>query len=254
VLTGNQLANGNDLHYGKRFTDTSPTGNFFHYQNAAAGTDIFAVDVNGNLKTLTSLQTTNSAPACTVGTAGFWCATEGTDFTNVAGAAGINPNSTSHEFEAVTNGASTATPGMLVRRQPSPIHQTAQTAAISTATLCAAAAGACNVAGQYHIHFTFIETGTACATPGTGGVTFLLTWTDTNGTTHSAVSVGFDDASAINAVSQTFHFQTTLAAAWASGDFNVSTNGTGIQYATGYTACGVGTGTYQLDAVVTRLQ
>jgi len=138
--------------------------------------------------------------------------------------------------------------------QSGAIHSTGNTAAISTATLCAASAGACNVAGQYHIHFTFIETGTACATPGTGGVTFLLTWTDSNATTHSAISVGFDDASAINAVSQTFHFQTSLAAAWASGDFNVSTNGSVIQYATGYTACGVGTGQYQLDAAVTRLQ
>src|SRR5258707_1747406 len=112
------------------------------------------------------------------------------------------------------------------------LHQAAKTGAISTATLCATGATACGAAGQYHIHWTFIETGTACATPGvTGGVTFLLTWTDSNGTTHSAVSLGMDDASAINAVSQTFHFQTTLAAAWASGDFNISTNGAIIQYA-----------------------
>jgi len=135
------------------------------------------------------------------------------------------------------------------------IHQTAQTGAISTATLCATGTTACGAAGQYHIHWAFIETGTACATPGvTGGVTFLLTWTDSNGTTHSAVSLGMDDASAINAVSQTFHFQTSLAAAWASGDFNISTNGAIIQYATGYTACSIGTGTYQLDAAVTELQ
>jgi hypothetical protein len=142
----------------------------------------------------------------------------------------------------------------MVRTQPGFIHQTAQTAAIGTATLCASSAGACNVAGEYHIHWTFIETGTACGTPGTGGVTFLLTWTDSNATTHSAVSLGMDDASAINAISQTFHFQTSNAAAWASGDFNVSTNGSIIQYATGYTACGVGTGQYQLDIAVTRLQ
>lgn len=170
----------------------------------------------------------------------------------VGGGTSICPDSTSHEVKAATNGSTSY--GTLVRAQPGAIHQTAKTAAITTATLCAASPGACNVAGQYHIHWDFIETGTACGTPATGGVTFLLTWTDSNATTHSAFSLGMDDASAINAVSQTFHFQTTLAAAWASGDFNISTNGSVIQYATGYTACGVGTGTYQLDAVVTRLQ
>jgi hypothetical protein len=133
------------------------------------------------------------------------------------------------------------------------IHQTAKVAAITTATLCAAAI--CNAGNnQYHIHYAFIEAGTACGTPGAGGVTFLLTWTDFNGTTHSAVSLGMDDASSINAVSQTFHFQTSLGAAWGSGDFNINTNGSIIQYATGYTACGVGTGTYNLDIAVTQLQ
>lgn len=137
---------------------------------------------------------------------------------------------------------------------PSAIHATGQTAAISTATLCAASPGACDQAGQYHLHFDFIETGTACGTPGTGGVTFLLTWTDTNGTAHSAVSLAMDDSASIVATSGTFTFRSTLAAAWASGDFNISTNGSVIQYATGYTACSVGTGTYQLDAAVTKLQ
>lgn len=137
----------------------------------------------------------------------------------------------------------------------SAIHQTAQTGAISIATLCAGSAGSsCGVAGEYEVSYTFIQGGTACSVPGTGGVTFLLTWTDTNGNAHSAVSLPMDDASAITSLSQTFHFQTTNAAAWASGVFNISTNGSVIQYATGYTACGTGTGTYQLDAVVTRKQ
>jgi hypothetical protein len=198
------------------------------------------------------LLTVGTAPACVPGTAGGECFTQGTAFTNVAGSAGFYPDSTTNEFMAATNGSSSF--GMLVRSQPSPIHQTGKTAAISTATLCAASAGACNTAGEYHLHFDFIETGTACTVPGTGGVTFLLTWTDSNGTAHSAVSLGMDDASTINAVSQTFHFQTSLGAAWGSGDFNISTNGSVIQYATGYTACGTGTGTYQLDAAITRLQ
>lgn len=193
-----------------------------------------------------------TATCTTFGTAGGICPAEGTAPTNVSGAAPLYPDSTTHEYMAATNGSSSF--GMMVRRQPGAIRSTGLTGAVTTATLCAASAGACNVAGQYHIHWVFYEGGTACGTPATGGVTFLLTWTDANGTTHSAVSLGMDDASAINAVSQTFHFQATLAAAWASGDFNVDTNGTIIQYATGYTACGVGTGNYALSAVVTRVQ
>src|SRR4029077_12025786 len=128
------------------------------------------------------------------------------------------------------------------------------TALIGTSTLCAASEGACNHAGLYELSWEFVEDGTACATPGTGGVTFLLTWTDDNGTTHSAVSLGMDDASAINAVSQTFHFQTSLAAAWASGQFTFSSNGSVVQYLSGNPACSIGTGSYRLKATVARLQ
>jgi hypothetical protein len=145
--------------------------------------------------------------------------------------------------------------GLIDVSLPGQISLTAQTAAISTATLCSGTTeGQCNHVGQYLLNFSFVEDGTACGTPGTGGVTFLLTWTDDNGTVHSAVSLGMDDASAINTVSQTFHFQTSLGAAWGSGQFVFSSNGSVVQYATGYTACGVGTGSYRLKATVTRLQ
>lgn len=188
------------------------------------------------------------------GVAGALYGKEGacSSFTGVANGDYLCSDSTAHEWLGTTAGSSTF--GMMVRRQPTPIDSGDLTAAVSTATLCAASAGACNIAGQYEVHFDFIETGTACGTPGTGGVTFLLTWTDANGTAHSAVSLGMDDASAINSVSQTFHFQTSLAAAWASGQFTLSSNGSIIQYATGYTACGVGTGTYRIQASVLRLK
>jgi hypothetical protein len=138
--------------------------------------------------------------------------------------------------------------------QPAALHSTGNTALISTATLCGTGAGACGQAGQYLVSFNFVQGGTACGTPGTGGVTFLLTWTDASGT-HSSVSLAMDDASAITSLSQTFHFQASNTAAWASGSFAIwSTGANPIQYATGYTACGVGTGTYELDAAVTRLQ
>lgn len=133
------------------------------------------------------------------------------------------------------------------------IALTGQTAAIGTATLCASAAGACNQAGQYRIDWSFIENGTACGTPGTGGVTFLLTWTSNAGT-HSAVSLPMDDSASLVATSGTFTFRTTKTAAYASGTFTIQSTGAIIQYATGYTACSVGTGTYELNATVTRLQ
>lgn len=47
-LEVDQLANTNQTIYGKRFTDTAPTGNFIRFQNAAANTNLFQVDVSGN--------------------------------------------------------------------------------------------------------------------------------------------------------------------------------------------------------------
>jgi hypothetical protein len=55
-----QGANGTDAHYIKRFTDTSPTGNFLHFQDAAALNDLFKVDILGNA-TATSWSTSNAA-------------------------------------------------------------------------------------------------------------------------------------------------------------------------------------------------
>lgn len=199
-----------------------------------------------------AVATGTSPPACTVGTAGALCAAEGTAPTNVASTGTAYPDSTTHEWMAQLAGASGA--GMIARVQPSPIHSTGNTGAIGTATLCASAAGACNTAGNYVVDWAFTQTGTACGTPGTGGVTMLLTWTDSNGTTHTAQSLPMDDAASLVATSGTFHFTTNHNTAWASGNFNISTNGAIIQYATGYTACGVGTGSYTLDAWVTRVR
>lgn len=47
-LTANQAGNGNNIFYGKRITDSAPTGNIFLFQNQAASVDLFKVDVNGN--------------------------------------------------------------------------------------------------------------------------------------------------------------------------------------------------------------
>ncbi len=200
----------------------------------------------------TSVSTGTSPPACTVGTAGFWCATEGTADTNVSGASSVYPDSTAHEYLAATNGSTSF--GMLVRRQPSAIHLTAQTAAITTATLCASSAGACNTAGQYHVHLDFINTGTACSSIGSAALTPSITWTDTNGTAHTTVAFPMETNVSGTALATSFIPTVSALTAWASGDMNISTNGTVIQYAVGYVACGTGTFTYQVDASVTRLQ
>jgi len=217
---------------------------------ALACGNLYATQVNSTA----GVATGSNPPACVVGTAGFWCATEGTEFTNAAGAAGLYPDNTAHEFFGKTNGATTK--GMMARVQPGVINQTAQTAAIGTATLCASAAGACNTAGQYKVHFNFWGSGTACSSVTAGSVTFLLTWTDENAVTHTAVALQMQaqTGAATTALQASFPFQTALANESASGDYVISTNGTVIQYATGYTACTTGTGTYNLRADVMRLQ
>lgn len=206
----------------------------------------------GSVDGVTSLLVGPTPPACTAGTAFFICGNEGTAFTNVSAAAGFYFDSTSHEMVEKTAGASGG--GMVLRAHPGSIHLTAQTGSIATATLCAAAAGACNVAGQYHIHLDLINTGTACGTIGSGSVAPTITWTDTNGTSHAAVPFPMETNASATALATSFVPTVSALTAWASGDMNISTNGSVIQYATTLTACGAGTLTYQIDASVTRMQ
>lgn len=62
-MTANQGGNGNNIFYGKRTTDSAPTGNIFLFQNQAASVDLFKVDVNGNV---TVNSTTGLADTLTV--------------------------------------------------------------------------------------------------------------------------------------------------------------------------------------------
>lgn len=68
-----QGANAADLINGKRFTNTVPTGNFFHFLDSTGGTDVAKLDVNGNL-TVTGAFITTSA----TGVAGTFSAGQGT--------------------------------------------------------------------------------------------------------------------------------------------------------------------------------
>lgn len=159
-------------------------------------------------------------------------------------------DSTSHELTWTGNNRGDA--GSMFRHtRPGAITQTAKTASITTATLCAALD--CAETGMYAIDFAFEQDGTACGTPGTGGVTLQITWTDQNATTHSAITVPLDDSGGGTPVLGTkFTAQTTNAAAWATGHFNLQSNGSIIQYATTYTACSVGTLTYALRISVVK--
>lgn len=137
---------------------------------------------------------------------------------------------------------------------PNVVHVTAQTATKTIYTLCAAATGGCNAAGQYRISWYFNQGGTACGTPGTGGVTFALTWVDNAGT-HSAVALPMDDASSLTATGTKFTAQSANTSAWASGVFNIwSTGASAIQITNTYTACSVGTLTWELAASAERVQ
>lgn len=201
------------------------------------------------IATTSSVSAGSSPPACTAGTAGALCANEGTSFSNVAGAAGLYPDSTAHEFLAKTNGASGA--GVLIRSQPSPISLTAQVANISTATLCAAAAGACNVAGMYRATFYLAST-VSCVTPGSAAIGVAITFTDDVGT-KSAQVVPLDVTGATSLVG-TLALGNTTGNATGSTAF-WSTGANPIQYATtGYaTGCTSGTATYSIRASVERI-
>ena len=213
------------------------------------GSTEFNVDKTG-LATALGGVATGAGASCAGGTAGAFCLGEGTAPTPATGVGQIYPDSTLHDMAIQANGGAAK---LVHSTAPGYIHATAQTAAISTATLCDTVAGACNQAGQYRVDWNFVENGTACATPGPGGVTFLLTWTDNSGA-KSAVSLPMFDSTSLTATSGTFTFQATKANARASGTYNIQSTGAIIQYATGYTACTTGTGTYELNATVTRLQ
>lgn len=213
-----------------------------------------SIQLYGGEASGTRVATGATPPLCAGGTSGALCLGFGSSVTAETQVGDIQGDTAYNDFSVQVNGGGA---GILHHTQPGAIHQTAKTAAISTATLCASAAGACNQPGMYRIDWDFIETGTVCATPGPGAVTFLLTYTDSNSTAHTAMVMPMQNQTSATAIAvgNAFTFNaTSIANSGASGSFNISSSGAVIQYATGYTACSSGTGTYQLDATVTRLQ
>lgn len=136
------------------------------------------------------------------------------------------------------------------------VSATSQTGSISTATVCAATANtACGQAGQYRLSYDIWGSGTACSNVTAGKVVFTLTWTDANGTAHTTVPWQlYDYKGAVLNDTGTFNFNTALGTEGANGSMILSTNGTVIQYASTYTACTTGTGTYNVHITTEQLQ
>lgn len=93
-ITANQAGNGNNIFFGKRVTDSSPTGNFFLFQNQTASIDLFKVDVNGTMTLnstagLTDVLTIGNAIQLTTGTKPTCNASYRGTMWYVAGGAGV---------------------------------------------------------------------------------------------------------------------------------------------------------------------
>ncbi len=96
-----QSINGNNIFYGKRITDTLPTGNFLQL-DSAAGANLFSVDVLGGLITTGNFTQTGSATFTT-----------GTGLATVGGNLTLSGNDTDITFTGTGNHDITATSGTL---------------------------------------------------------------------------------------------------------------------------------------------
>ncbi len=125
------------------------------------------------------------------------------------------------------------------------VSLTAQVAAISTANLCTTAQ--CGTAGQYRVT-AFIPSTVVCATPGPGIVGLTIGWTDdASAKTLKFPLAGTGLSGADVTLGQTTAFGSLVYSFWSTG-------AAAITYATNYTACTTGTGTYSLRLAVERLQ
>lgn len=234
-------------------TTATMTSNVIPKGNGTKTLQLSSITDNGTTIASAEGLVLGTANCTTPGTAGAICMGEGTAITNVASTTALYPDSTAHEIKVATAGSSSF--GQLVRAMPGAISLTAQAASVGTATLCAASAGACNVGGVYHVHLAMHQDGTACSANTTAGVSVQLTWTDTDGTAHSAQTVPLETSASLIALTGTMAWPNTGVTAYASGDFNIDTNGTIIQYATTYAACTTGgPAKYALGLTVTRIQ
>lgn len=129
------------------------------------------------------------------------------------------------------------------------VSLTAQTAAIGATTLLATSTAPMG-AGLYAVDVYMNQT-VACATPGPGVVGFQLSWTDQTGT-KTTQTVPVYVIGGATPLTQLPFLNATTSYAWGRATI-FSAASVNIQYATSYTACTSGTGTYALRVSLQKL-
>jgi hypothetical protein len=160
-----QSANGADMIPANRFTDTTPTGNFLNFKNAALSASLFKVDVQGNV-------TATNIPAGTINT--------GTGTTNkiskwTTGASGIQGDSSLSD-----NGTTVATSESI----------SLLNAGASPATIANDTAGGINITSNGGKVWEFANAG-SLSSPSGGAVQF-------NGATSGSITVNAPSAAGSN--------------------------------------------------------
>jgi hypothetical protein len=151
----------------------------------------FSADSSGNAIAATSVQT-GTAPACTAGTAGALCLTEGTAPTNASGATAIYADSTYHGPKTAVNGGSTF--GQITYA-PCTTSQKSETGADATLLSCTPL----SVAGTYRISLVMSFSAANTATIG-----WTATWTDSNGNAQTPTNLSlFQEGTAAPALTFT---------------------------------------------------
>lgn len=222
-------------------------------------------DNSNFLERLTSSAKTFKVPVTinSGSTAGFLGVTQGTAASTVANTVGITAPAAVTAYNITLPGAGgngTITgntsgavfTGSFSGDSAHSKHLTAQVASLGATTVCDSVAGACNVAGLYKVSGYIVST-VSCGTPGPAAIAPLLTWTDA-ASAKSAVAIPLTTDASATATAASIALG-TVGTHWGYFTANVwSTGAAPIQISATYTACSVGTGTYELDATVTQLQ
>jgi hypothetical protein len=126
---------------------------------------------------------------------------------------------------------------------PNVVNLNTRTAAIATTNLLANAP-----IGQYEVS-VYVESDASCGTPGPAAVSVVIGWADRTGArTMTAPLTGNGVTSGAVALGTTANFGQSVMTVWN----NSATNN--ITYATNYTACTSGTGTYALYIALRQVQ
>lgn len=240
VLTANQLANSNETIFGQRFTDTTPTGNFLHFENTAGSADEFIVDVSGNV-TMGNTLTGGPSASFVITSENAITAKPATTF-GIGNSNGFTVNGGFNNKITTYNQISTVSNG--VPSELATVDLTSQTAAIASTTLYTPAA-----TGLFRIS-VYAKVTTAATTAALGGVAgFTLGYTDgTDSVAQTAVmqmATEAGTAAIINANS------TTSGKLIGTSIIYAKTN-VAITYAFDY-ASSVGTMAYELHVKVEAL-